>query len=379
MRIPFEYGSIAEKDTFIDREEDRKQLKTFLGSGINVMLISPRRWGKSSLVKAAMEELKEEDPSVRVCYVDAFTISSEEEFYNKYASAIIQGVSTSIEKRWSDFVKFIQGIVPSITLTSDPLNSVEVNLSYKPIKDSAENILNLPEKIAIAKGIHIIVCIDEFQHLANLPNWKRLEGTMRSVWQHHHQTTYCMYGSKRHMMMDIFGNSNNPFYRFGQIISIGKIDKACWIPYIINNFEKYGKHISNDFAERICNQVKCHSWYVQQYCFLIWIHTETEVTEEIYDKQLQALIDTNADMFLTDIENLSSTQIALLKAIAEGETKFNAKDIVNKYSLGTPRTITKNKQAIVKKDIIEKDSKGMFHFVDPVFELWFKREFIESR
>ena len=71
-KIPFEYGSIAENEYFIDRIEDRRDLKTFLGGGINVMLISPRRWGKSSFVKAAMEELKQEQKDVRVCYLDAF-------------------------------------------------------------------------------------------------------------------------------------------------------------------------------------------------------------------------------------------------------------------------------------------------------------------
>ena len=193
-KIPFEYGSIAENEYFIDRIEDRRDLKTFLGGGINVMLISPRRWGKSSLVKAAMEELKQEQKDVRVCYLDAFKIYSEEEFYNKFASAVLQGVSIS----------------PSLTINSDPINAVEVKLNFKPLKESAEEILNLPEKIAKAKGIHVIICIDEFQQLANLPDWKRLEGTPRSVWQGQHSTTYCLYGSKRHMMMDIFGNSKTP-------------------------------------------------------------------------------------------------------------------------------------------------------------------------
>lgn len=375
MRVPFEYGSIAENDNFIDRIDDRKQLKAFLGNGINVMLVSPRRWGKSSLVKASMEELKQEDKSVRVCYLDAFTISSSEDFYNKFATAIIQGVSSSVEKRWTDFVKFIQSIVPSITINSDPVNSISVNLSYKPLKESAENILNLPENIAIAKGLHVIVCIDEFQHLANLPDWKQLEGTMRSVWQQHHSTTYCLYGSKRHMMMDIFGNSRNPFYRFGQMLTIKKIDEVYWLPYIIENFKKYGKKISMDFARRICTEVACHSWYVQQFCFLIWIHTNDEVTEEIYCRQLQALIDTNADMFMSDIENCTSTQVAMLKAIAAGEIHLNASYVVAKYNLGSPRTITKNKQTIIQKDIVEKQG-NTFSFVDPVFELWFKQQFM---
>ncbi|WP_233544317.1 P-loop NTPase fold protein [Prevotella sp. AM34-19LB] len=151
-KIPFEYGSIAENEYFIDRIEDRRDLKTFLGGGINVMLISPRRWGKSSLVKAAMEELKQEQKDVRVCYLDAFKIFSEEEFYNKFASAVLQGVSSTMEKRWADIVKFVQSISPSLTINSDPVNAVEVNLNFKPLKESAEEILNLPEKIAKLKA-----------------------------------------------------------------------------------------------------------------------------------------------------------------------------------------------------------------------------------
>lgn len=340
-KIPFEYGSIAENEYFIDRIEDRRDLKTFLGGGINVMLISPRRWGKSSLVKAAMEELKQEQKDVRVCYLDAFKIFSEEEFYNKFASAVLQGVSSTMEKRWAE---------------------------------SAEEILNLPEKIAKAKGIHVIVCIDEFQQLANLPDWKRLEGTMRSVWQGQHSTTYCLYGSKRHMMMDIFGNSKNPFYRFGQMMTLKKIAKEYWKPFIHDSFYNHGKTISDDMIERICNTVQCHSWYMQQFCFLIWTRTATEVTEEIYQSQLTKLLDTNTDMFITDIDGMPASQIAFLRAVCMGETHFNAQQVVAEYGLGAPRTITKNKKALVERDFIEKSGDG-FKMVDPVFELWFKREY----
>lgn len=72
MKKPFVYGELATKDNFIDRQEDRKRLKTFLQNGINVMLISPRRWGKSSLVKVSMDELRNEDDNIRICFIDAY-------------------------------------------------------------------------------------------------------------------------------------------------------------------------------------------------------------------------------------------------------------------------------------------------------------------
>lgn len=375
--VPFMYGLIAEKENFIDRVEDRRQLKTFLGGGINVMLISPRRWGKSSLVKAAMEELKDEDRQVRICYLDASRIISEDEFYNKFAMSVIEAASSTLEKKWTDFKQYVQALFPGVKLKASAFDSVEMEmeLNFAPLKDSAEKVLNLPEQIALDKDLHIIVCIDEFQQLSYLPNWKKMEATMRSVWQHQHHANYCLYGSKRHMMTEIFNDSSNPFYRFGQVLFMKKIEKEYWIPYITEGFAKTGKRISDELASRICDVVECHSWYVQQFSLFVWMNTETEATEEILNRQLQAVIDTNADMFANDIENLASSQVAMLRAVSAGETQFNAKDVVERYGLGAPRTITLNKKALIKRDIIEANGEG-FHFVDPLYALWFRREYM---
>ena len=97
MVVPFQYGRLAEAESFIDRTDDRRELKNFLSHGINTILVSPRRWGKSSLVKESMKELLEEEKNIRVCFMDAYKIHTEEEFYNKFASAVIQGVSSTCD------------------------------------------------------------------------------------------------------------------------------------------------------------------------------------------------------------------------------------------------------------------------------------------
>ena len=374
MKRPFVYGEIAEEENFIDRKDDRKRLKAFLQNGVNVMLISPRRWGKSSLVRQAMKELADEDKNVRVCYIDAFSVTSVPEFLNAFASAVIEATSSTLEKRFEDVKRFIHTITPSVTIKDDVLNSFSFDLKMQPLEQNVQEILKLPEAIAVAKNIHVIVCIDEFQQLAILPGWKSLEGKMRSEWQLQHNTTYCFYGSKRHMMMDIFGNANNPFYRFGQVLFLQKISKEYWIPYIIDGFQKTGKTISEVLAERICDIVKCHSWYVQQLSFFIWSATENKVTEEIFQEQLQMLIDTNAPMFVNDSEGLTPSQIGMLAAITNGETKLNAKSVVTRYTLGNQQTITRNKQRLRELDIVEVQDDH-FVFVDAVYELWFRQQY----
>ena len=219
MNAPFQYGTLATKENFVDRVEDRAQLKNFLSSHINVMLVSPRRWGKSSLVKMAMGELQEEDKNVRVCYIDAFSIGSEAEFYRTFASQVIACASSKLEKRIQDAKKFLTGVVPQVVIKDDVTNFMAFDVKFVPHEQDKMDILRLPETLAQAKKIKIIVCIDEFQQLANLPEYKNMEGKMRSAWQQQERVTYCLYGSKRHMMLDIFNNSNSPSIVLGNCCS----------------------------------------------------------------------------------------------------------------------------------------------------------------
>ena len=374
MKSPFQYGTLVDKENFVNRVEERKQLKELLGSGINVMLISPRRWGKSSLVKVAMDELMHEDKQVRVCYIDAFSIKTESEFYRIFAREVIACAASTLEKRLEDVRHFLKTVSPSITLKSTPTDTMSFDLTFELEERDVMEILKLPEKIAIAKSIRLIVCIDEFQQLAQLSGYRDLEGKMRSVWQKQQQVSYCFYGSKRHMMLDIFNNSSNPFYRFGQVLFLQKIKKEEWVPFIVNAFKRTNKEISKEQAEQLCDIVKCHSWYLQQLCYFVWSGTSDKVTDETIEMRTRQLIDTNMPMFMNDTENLTAAQTAMLRAVANGEYRFNSIPVVRKYELGSAQTITRNKRMLTERDFIEKEGE-LYVFSDPVFELWFKREY----
>jgi len=374
MNAPFQYGTLASKDNFVDRVEDRAQLKGFLSSHINVMLISPRRWGKSSLVKVAMEELQNEEKDIRVCFIDAFSIGTEAEFYRTFASQVISCASTKLERRIQDAKKFLTGVVPQVVIKDDVTNFMAFDVKFVPQEQDKMDILRLPETLAVEKNIRIIVCIDEFQQLANLPEYKNMEGKMRSAWQQQQHVSYCLYGSKRHMMMDIFNNANSPFYRFGQMLFLDKISKLEWMPFIRESFEKTGKHISEVFASQICDTVECHSWYIQQLCFFIWNATPEEVTEREYQYGLRQLVNTNSPMFLSDTEALAPSQIEMLRAIKNGVQQLASAEAKRIYGLGNPNTISKNKKVLRDKDIIE-DRAGRLVFVDPVYRLWFSKEY----
>ena len=374
MESPFQFGTLATKENFIDRNEDRAMLKQLLTSHINVMLISPRRWGKSSLVKRSMEELASERKDIKVCFIDAFSIGSEAEFYRTFASKVIECASTKFEKWAEDAKNLLNGVIPQLVIKDQVTDFMAFDIKFKPEEKDKLSILQLPETLAKQKGIRIIVCIDEFQQLSNLAEYKDMEGKMRSVWQQQELTTYCLYGSKRHMMMDIFNNSNNPFYRFGQVVFLDKITKDNWMPFIIEGFRKTNKHISEDYASKICDIVECHSWYLQQLSFFIWNQTEKDVTAEEFSYGVKQLININTPMFQSDINKLTPAQLELLRAIAAGETKFSSAEVNSKYNLGNPNTLAKNKRSLQEQDIIEKTKDNTFHFVDPIFKLWIEKE-----
>lgn len=372
MDSPFQYGTLATDKNFIDRVAERAELKQMLSSGINVSLVSPRRWGKSSLVQMAMNELTAERKDIRVCYLDAFNINSEDEFYNAFASAVLSCVSTKMERILRAAKQYLGGIVSSISL-SDGLNDLlSVSLKYKPQEADKIEILNLPEKIARDKGLRIIVCIDEFQQLVKLAGYPEMEGKMRSVWQKQKNVSYCFYGSKKHMMLDIFANSQKPFYRFSQIIFMPKIKKEDWVPFIINGFSSTGKSISDEFAGAICDTIECHSWYLQQLCFFVWYATDNEVTESILSESIQRMIDTNAPMFISDTEKLTPSQKEMLKAIAAGVEQLSSEATLSRYRLGNPNTIARNKRVLEEKAFIDSED-GTLTISDPVFLLWYKQ------
>jgi len=370
MKLPFQYGKLAEGLSFVNRVKEKQMLKNNLSAGINTMLISPRRLGKSSLVKAAMRELEKEQSNIKICFIDAYPIKSEEDFYQVFARELIKTVSNKWESWISTAKKYLMAFSPKISIGADPMTDFSIGLAWNTVKDNELELLNLPEKIAQAKKNRIVICIDEFQNLAKMKNFESLEQKMRSVWQHQQNVTYCLYGSKRHMMMDIFNSSSKPFYRFGQIIFLAKIAENEWVDFIIKSFETTGKNISEALAHALVQMVDSHSWYVQQLAYFVWILTEHDVSMEILQQAIEQVTEANLPLYQNECDALTASQLNLLIAIANSEQCLTAVETLNKYQTGTPQNVSKNKKMLQNRDIIENTKDG-FDFLDPVFKRWF--------
>jgi hypothetical protein len=203
------------------------------------------------------------------------------------------------------------------------------------------------------------------------------EKKLRAYWQRQKLVTYCLYGSKRHMMTEVFNNPSKPFYRFGDILMLQKIETFKWVSFIISGFASTGKQIDEKTAELIPIIMKNNSWYVQQLAHYVWNLTKINATKTELESALNELIYANTPLYQKEIEILSYTQINLLKAVVKGETQFTSTAVMRKYQLGTPHNVSKNKILLMNTDMIH-EVNMVFEFVDPAFELWFKKKYFNQ-
>ena len=323
---PFVFGVRVEGDTFTDRREETERLKMNFLYGINTILISPRRMGKTSLVDKVCSLMV--DDSIRIARMDAFGCRSEQDFINAFATAVLRATSS----KWEEWMK--------------------------------EDILQLPELIAREKGIRIVVCIDEFQQLGEFPDSLTFQKKLRSVWQLQNHVSYCLYGSKKHLMEQMFQNASYPFYRFGDFFYLEKISEADWVAYITHRFKATGKEIASELATEICRVTERYSSYVQQLAWFVWLKTTHTATMEDVQFAINRLLDANEPLFIQQTEDLSAYQMNFLRAIVEGvHSGFTQTEVLNRYRLGTAAYVTRVKVCFIHKveSVYNPDVAGWLH------------------
>lgn len=370
----FVYGVAVSDYNFIGREQETKRLLDNFRGGINVILMSPRRLGKTSLVKHVCNKLDEED--IITVYLDIFGCKSEYDFYNKLAAEVLKQTASKHELWLEEAKEFIYRLTPKISFSPEPNADFAISLGITPKTHTPEEVLGMAEKIAIKKGKRIVICIDVFQQIGEMANSKQIQARLRTVWQHQKQVSYCLFGSKHHLMSAIFLHRSMPFYQFGDIISLDKIATADWVEYIVSHFADGKRTISRVLAEDICRFTENYSAYVQQLSWLVFTQKEEgeTVTEEDVKQAMNDLLATNEILFMQMIEPLSEYQLNFLRAIASGVTKdFGLSEVREEYKLGSYSNINRLKTALLERDLIEKRGAETV-MTDPVFAKWIKRK-----
>lgn len=368
----FVFGVSVSDYNFIGRKEEIRRLKMNFEEGINTILISPRRWGKTSLVRKVCEVVDRK--KVIPVFVDIFKCKTEYEFYNALAEAVLKQTASKTEL-WMDNARdFIARLSPKVSFSQEPNSEFALSLGISPKTHAPEEILSLAEEIAQKKQKRIVVCIDEFQQIGEMADSVSIQKRLRSVWQHQRLTSYCLFGSKKHIMMNVFQKRNMPLYQFGDFKFLDKIPTETWVEYIVQHFKDRQRTISAEQAAKICQLVDNYSSYVQQLSWLVFslIDEGQVVTEEHLKQGVKDLLNSQEQLFMQQIEPLTAYQMNFLRCILSGHhDDFGETAVREEFQLGSVSNITRLKTALVDKDIVEMSGKR-YYITDPVFALWFR-------
>lgn len=368
MRKLFVFGQSVIGENFTDREKETGRLKINFTHGVNTILISPRRIGKTSLVKKTLSEL--DDESIISVFLDIYDCRDDYDFYNKFSAAVIKATSSSMDSLMRNISEFIGRVTPKISVSPDPASDYSLSLGLSPKQYLPEEVLALPQKIASKKNKHLVICIDEFQQIGEWPDSVNIQKTMRSVWQHCQDVTFCFFGSKKHMMEKIFGDRSMPFYQFGEMTELEKIPMDVWVKYICTKFETEGKIIPENIAVKLCNSVDRHSSYVQQLSWNLFVLTDKVASESNLEEAISDTLRQNNSFFTEQIKDLTSYQLNFLKAVASGVHKgFTSAKILDEWHLGAKSNISVIKNTLFDKELID-ERNGEIFLSDPLFEIW---------
>ncbi len=375
---PFLIGTVVSGDSFVDREGPRKRLRANFRSGVNTILISPRRWGKSSLIRQVALDMQR-DKDVRFAFVDLFHVRTEQEFLERTTEAVIKALGKTMAERLNDVKTFIRGFVPELSFGPDPQSEFSLKLNLPEGTRTLQDLLDLPERMARAKGVRLVLCIDEFQNIAMLPDPVGFQKILRASWQHHKAVCHAIYGSKRHMMMDLFNKQSMPFYRFGDILFLDKIARKDWLPFIQKRFAKQGISIAPSVCEHICERMQDHSYHVQLLGHAAWLRTDgRRCTEETVNAALQDLLNQHDALYHRLVDELTTPQLNYLRALLNGVTRFTTMETIRRFQLGSSAHVKRMTLGLENKEVL--DFVGpKTEWIDPLFKIWLEERFWGGR
>ena len=178
--------------------------------------------------------------------------------------------------------------------------------------------------------------------------------------------------------MDVFTSPSMPFYKFGSLLFLEKIDKKEWSSFIQKKFRQTGKSIEKKKAGLIAELVECHPYYVQQLAQLVWLRTGKKCGEETVYVAHESLCDQLGMLFQQITDSLSNTQLNFLRAVSQGVEQTSSSENLKRYNLGTSGNVVRIKEALQNKEIIEVLGNEVV-FLDPLYKYWLKRTFSKNK
>ena len=349
MENPFKFGTIVEEEFFTDRVNEVAYITQFVQSANHLILISPRRFGKSSVVAKALKQSKRKHITVNLQQVTSVSDLSAKllrEFFKVHPLERVRHLITHFR------------VIP--TISTNPITGL-MDVSFQPGVEGSvllEDVLTLIEKAHSEKD-RLIVVLDEFQEILDLaPN---LDRQMRSIMQNQKNINYILLGSQESMMTEIFEKKKSPFYHFGEMMRLGKLPYDDFYRYISERLASCFPDCCDDLSKRILEYTSCHPYYSQQLASNVW--------------QVGVLKPDTEDPFKAAIDHIVTTHGLDYERLWMNRNRTN-RWIMQRLSYGLPMQTGDNRTSTIYSALKRLQKEGYviytdrYEMEDPFFREW---------
>jgi len=373
---PFRFGQVVSGDYFVGRAAELASLTVDLRTATNVVLISPRRFGKTSLVLQALRQLEAE--GVLVAYVDLLRTPSRERFASHLATAIQAGLlgrGAQALQRATEWFSQLR-LRPKITLNQDGTPSFEFAGGAPSVDVDAtiEHLLELPQAVAHDRQRRVVLVFDEFQEVLDLD--PSLPGLMRSVFQRQGEVAHVFLGSRQHLLRRVFADRHQPLYRLARPMALGPIEEAAFAPFIRDRFAAGHAQITHDGLAALLDVTGGHPNDTQELAHFAWVRAVAErrpATRETIEHALADVVSAESARFIVVWDSLSPLQRRALGAVAHDGTRLYAAEVRQRFQLGDPSGLQKALQRLSELELIEPVQRGVHRVPDLFLRAWLRQ------
>ncbi|MFQ5870767.1 MAG: ATP-binding protein [Candidatus Geothermarchaeales archaeon] len=377
MVNPFKYGVVVRGEDFADREGEVADILRQLEALQSIILYSPRRYGKTSLMVEVLRKIREK--GFLTALIDFYGVVSASEIAEK----IVEEVVAKNYGRVEAFTAFLRNelgrLRPQVTANPDGSFGVSLRRDADAIGDEPvfEEVLDAPQKVSEDKEKFFVVVYDEFQEITGL-NGERMLKIIRSKLQHHNRVAYVFMGSKIHVLAEIFAEPGKAFYRSAKPYQLGAIPKQPFSTYIRRKFEETNVEVEEDIIRQILDFTNGHPYSTQQFSHEVWdlAAVRGRFEEKDLEDAVAHILDTERDFYTHIWDGLSLYQRRALAALASEETENPySSDYVSRQRLTSASHVQKALNFLFREGLVVKEN-GTYRVSDVFLREWMRRMFV---
>ena len=373
LQNPFVTGGYVAPEYFCDRELEAGQLLKHIHNGNNVTLISPRRMGKSGLIRHCFNNAAI-TKNHTTFFVDIYATKSLNDFVFLLSKNIFNQLKSASRKVLENFLITLKSLRPEMSFDEHGIPSLGLGIGdiRKP-ETSLDEIFQFLNNSAKP----CIVAIDEFQQIIKYSE-TNTEALLRTYIQQSPQTRFIFSGSQRHIMGEIFHSAARPFFASASTIYLEAIEKQKYIDFAQNHFMAHNRKITTETIEKIYDMFEGVTWYMQKTLNTLFGETASGKCchAEMVDVAVNAIIDSNKYTYSENMFRLPDKQGKLLIAIAKDRKVLapTSSDFVKKHNLTSASSIQAALKGLIEKDFVTRDENG-YAVYDKFFEIWLKEKY----